>query len=110
MPRQQCYYDVLGIDRAASQAAVRAAYRALALRHHPDKHPPERRRQGFDHRDCMAAPTAGGGDLGTDKAGTDHDNSVGTRIRIWLDRKHCNTARLPPEASESWIPVVGQMT
>ena len=38
-----CYYGVLGIHRKATPEEVRAAYRRLALRHHPDKHPPESR-------------------------------------------------------------------
>jgi DnaJ-class molecular chaperone len=37
------YYDELGIGRGAAAAEVRAAYRKLALRHHPDKNPPERK-------------------------------------------------------------------
>jgi curved DNA-binding protein CbpA len=31
-------YAVLGIDRFASPAAIRAAYRALVARYHPDRH------------------------------------------------------------------------
>ncbi|MCY7352930.1 MAG: DnaJ domain-containing protein [Cytophagaceae bacterium] len=33
------YYQLLGLARTASQAEVRAAYRRLALRWHPDKNP-----------------------------------------------------------------------
>ena len=33
------YYDILKIDRAAPQESVRAAYRSLAQRYHPDKLP-----------------------------------------------------------------------
>ena len=39
-----CYYRVLEIERTAAGSEVRAAYRRLALAHHPDKHPPERRK------------------------------------------------------------------
>ncbi len=31
-------YDTLGVGRAASAAEIRAAYRALVARYHPDKH------------------------------------------------------------------------
>jgi molecular chaperone DnaJ len=32
------YYEVLGIERGASQQDVKAAYRREALKHHPDRH------------------------------------------------------------------------
>jgi len=35
------YYLALGIDRTATRANVHSAYRALALRWHPDRNPPE---------------------------------------------------------------------
>jgi len=31
------YYELLGVDRGASDAAIKAAYRRLAMQHHPDK-------------------------------------------------------------------------
>ena len=33
------HYATLGLDRDCSTAQVRAAYRALAKKHHPDVHP-----------------------------------------------------------------------
>lgn len=33
------YYDVLGIDRNASEDGIKKAYRDLALKHHPDRNP-----------------------------------------------------------------------
>lgn len=33
------YYEVLGIDRDASQAEVKKAYRGKAMEHHPDRNP-----------------------------------------------------------------------
>ncbi len=33
------YYQVLGVDRAADDAAIKSAYRKLAHQHHPDKNP-----------------------------------------------------------------------
>jgi curved DNA-binding protein len=34
---QKDYYDILGVDRNASQQAIKEAYRKLAFRYHPDK-------------------------------------------------------------------------
>ena len=31
------YYKILGIDRKATQSDIKKAYRALAVKHHPDK-------------------------------------------------------------------------
>src|SRR3982751_4046909 len=32
------YYDLLGVQRGADDAAIKAAYRRLAKEHHPDRH------------------------------------------------------------------------
>lgn len=37
MSRAQDYYVVLGIERNASEAEIKKAYRALAMKYHPDK-------------------------------------------------------------------------
>ena len=33
------YYEVLGVDRNASEADVKKAFRRLAMRYHPDRNP-----------------------------------------------------------------------
>ncbi len=33
------YYEVLGVERTADAAALRKAYRSLAMKHHPDRNP-----------------------------------------------------------------------
>lgn len=35
----QNYYEVLGVEQSASQDEIKKAFRALALKHHPDHHP-----------------------------------------------------------------------
>ncbi len=37
------YYDVLQVSHGASPEVIRAAYRALMEKHHPDKNPESRR-------------------------------------------------------------------
>lgn len=41
-------YAVLGVDPHASDDAIKAAYRRLASRHHPDLVPPDQRRSATD--------------------------------------------------------------
>jgi molecular chaperone DnaJ len=37
--KKRDYYEVLGVPRDADDAAIKKAYRALALKHHPDRNP-----------------------------------------------------------------------
>ncbi|MEM6330191.1 MAG: molecular chaperone DnaJ [Planctomycetota bacterium] len=39
MPTQRDYYEILGVERTASEGEIAAAYRKLAILHHPDKNP-----------------------------------------------------------------------
>ena len=41
MARRKDYYKILGVDKSASEADIKKAYRKKSLEWHPDRHPPE---------------------------------------------------------------------
>ena len=43
---KRCYYEVLGLERGASEEDLKKAFRRLAMKHHPDRNP--------DNKDCEA--------------------------------------------------------
>ena len=39
MADKRDYYEVLGVDKSADEAAIKKAYRQLAKKYHPDMNP-----------------------------------------------------------------------
>ncbi len=39
MPQTRCYYEILSVERGASQDDIKRAYRRLAMKWHPDRNP-----------------------------------------------------------------------
>ena len=39
MKKKRDYYEILGVERGADDGTIKKAYRALALKHHPDRNP-----------------------------------------------------------------------
>ena len=39
MPTTRCYYEVLSVERSADKSEIKASYRRLAMKFHPDRNP-----------------------------------------------------------------------
>ena len=39
MPQTRCYYEILSVEKTASQDDIKRSYRRLAMKWHPDRNP-----------------------------------------------------------------------
>jgi len=54
--RQKDYYEILGVDRGASDAEIKKAYRKLAKQYHPDMNPGDKAAEAKFKVHCQVGP------------------------------------------------------
>ncbi|MFM7133704.1 MAG: molecular chaperone DnaJ [Planctomycetota bacterium] len=54
MPQTRCYYEILSVERSASQDDIKRAYRRLAMKWHPDRNPDNPEAEG-EFKACTEA-------------------------------------------------------
>ena len=54
MAQKRDYYDILGVDKNASQDDIKRAYRKMALKYHPDKNPGDKEAES-KFKECAEA-------------------------------------------------------
>lgn len=47
MSTQRCYYEILSVERTASEGEVKKSFRRLAMKYHPDRNPDEAAQEKF---------------------------------------------------------------
>jgi molecular chaperone DnaJ len=49
------YYEVLGVAKNASPDEIKRAYRRMAIKHHPDKNPDNKKEAEVKFKECAEA-------------------------------------------------------
>ena len=49
------YYEVLGVGKNASPDEIKRAYRRMAIKHHPDKNPDNKKEAEAKFKECAEA-------------------------------------------------------
>ena len=117
------YYEVLGVDKNADDAALKKAYRVLAKKYHPDMNPgdkeaeakfkeaseayavlsdPEKRRQYDQFGHAAFEGSGGGGAGGFDFSGADFSDIFGDIFGDFFGGRRSSSARnkRPHEGSQ----------
>src|SRR5215468_10975062 len=55
VPQKRDYYEVLGVGREATGEDIKKAYRALALKYHPDRHPENKKENELKFKEASEA-------------------------------------------------------
>lgn len=76
------YYKILGVERNASQPDIKRAYRQLALQHHPDKNPDDKKAENRFKEINEAYEVIG------DPAKRAKYDQLGSSYRNWESRGH----------------------
>ena len=106
---EQDYYDLLGVQRGADEAAIKAAYRRMAKEHHPD------RKNGCKDSEARFKAISEAYDVLKDpqkRAAYDRfgkaafQNGGGGRIRSEMPASRASPTFFRPSSASSWTRAV----